>query len=65
MANCIGTYPKWLAYCLKWFMSKQKGYNVKLRFRGRGKRYERGNPKRGHHNDLRLEDSKRVAIYIT
>jgi hypothetical protein len=60
MAKCIGTYPKWFAYVLRWLFNRSKGCNVKLWFRGRG---YRGNAFT-HRQDLPLSYAKKVAIYI-
>lgn len=60
MAKCIGTYPKWLAYVMRWFMRKQKGYNVELWFRGRGGR--KGSI--SYRQSLPLKYASKVAIYI-
>ena len=60
MAKCIGTYPKWLAHILRWYMSRQKGFNAKLHFRGRG--YRQGVLR--YRQSLPLKYATRVAIYI-
>ena len=59
-ASCIGTYPRWFAYCLRWLFNRSKGNNVTLKFRGRGHRKRQFS----HRQSLPLKFAKRVAIYI-
>ncbi len=57
---CIGTFPKWQARFIRWWLKRKAGFNVELVLRGRGtplngKRYSHGIP---------VKQAKKVAIYV-
>ena len=57
MAVSIGTYPKWVARFMRWYLKRQ-GCGLKIQFYGRSGTRRKGS------NRLRLGDAKRIAIYL-
>lgn len=60
---CIGTYPKWQAKVIRWFLKRSPTTTVEFIFRGRGTTVER-RTWGADQSYMPVAGAKKVAIYV-